>query len=340
MRGGATVNTGVLGIADEDFWGDLSAARAEALQRLSHSEWRGYALDAPRVVDMGVRDTLPVALLRCVSAVDSAAHDLQRNALLVAVRRDTSELFIAHAFEQKYTPSPRKLRTPSPFVTVTDGFIFEARERLRDLPWSPGSYALYLLVLDVATEAVVVRLAVPSGPSLHLSPPLEAPWPPLSDGPLPRYSWAEGSPAVPAGPGVSLVCPRVTLVEPGARCVLEGAFHLQADITDDVEAHFEDEPTTRTAAINPVEFQREEPCLARVTLVLTGSSLDEPWSCALAVPAVRSGGAFRGHLALDLFTLPGFPQGPGSYSLWAFAGDVIAGPEPLALILEDRLAPA
>ncbi len=337
------MTNGVLGIADQDFWGDLSGPRGEAQHRLSSSEWRGYALDAPRVVDMGVRDTLPVVLLRCVSAADSAAHDLQRNALFVAVRRATSEVFVAHAFEQKYTPAPRKLRAPpSPTITITDGFVFELRERLPNLPWTPGSYALYLLVLDLATEAVTVRLVVPSGPSFHPAPVSDGPWPPLSEGPLPRYSRAETSPAIPAAPGVSLVCPRVVLVEPGARCVLEGALHLQADITDDAEAQFEDEATVRTTLVDLAEYersQREAPALARLTLVLTGAALDEPWSCALTVPAKQLGGALKGHLAIDLFALPDFPLAPGSYSLWAFAGDVIAGPEPLALILEDRLAP-
>lgn len=331
------MTSGVLGLADDDFWGDLAGPRAAALQRFVASPWRGYVLDAPTVVNLGVRDTLPLVLLRAVSAVDSAAHDVQRNAVLVAVRRDTGETFVAKAFEQKYTPPARRPRVPpSPSVTLCDGFVFDLRARMPALPWAPGEVTLYALVRDLATDGLVVKLAVPSGPSFHEAPMPDGPWPPAGDPPLPRYTRGPASPAVPASPGVTLVCPRVMLLERDAPCVLEGAFHL----ADGAPAPApDDEPTVRTTRLDPTAIAPEEPCLVRLTLVLTGDALDEVWQCALALPATRRDGACTGHFALDLFALPDVPRAPGTYALWAFATDVIAGPTPLALVPEDRLAP-
>lgn len=334
------MTSGVLGLADDDFWGDLVAPRAAALQRLVASPWRGYVLDAPTVVNLGVRDTLPVMLLRAVSAVESVRHDVQRNTVLVAVRRDTGETFVAKAFEQKYAPPARPPRVaPSASVTLCDGFAFELRARMPDLPWAPGSVTLYALVLDLATEPLVVHLAVPSGPSLHAGPTLDAPWPPRGELPLPRYTRGPSSPAVPVAPGVSLVCPRVQLLERDATCVLEGAFHIATAPTESVGEVVDEEPTVRTLRLDPARVPDDEPAYVRLTLVLTGEALDEVWRCPLVLPATRVGDARKGHFALDLFTLPDMPRAPGTYALWAFATDVIAGPSPLALVPEDRLAP-
>lgn len=349
------MTSGAFGIPDEEFWRDPGAHRDAATSRALAQGWRGYALDAPRIVDLRVRDTLPVALLRCVSAAESAAHDLARNAILVAVRRATSEVFVGRAFNPKYTPRSRVARaSPSPTITLADTFFFELRERLSGLPWTPGSYALYLLVREVATAAVVVRLVVPSGPRLHPAPVFDAPWPPPGERRLPRYTRAERSPAVPQSEGVSLVCDPVVLLQRDGWCVLEGSFNLRADLRDDEgfalgslddeetkrrHAVVVEEETQRTTAVDLEAMAKESAVLAPLTLVLTSDALDEPWSCTLSLPATLSAGAVTGYFALDLFTLPDFPRRPGSYFLWAFAGDTIAGPEPVALILEERLSP-
>jgi hypothetical protein len=352
------MTTGVMGLSDDQFWSDPDQARPAAIGRVQSSGWRGYVLDAPRNVHIGVRDTLPVMGVRCVSAVESLAHDFQRNAVVVAVRRSSSEVFVGRVFELKYTPPSKKVRAaPSPTITVTDAFAFELRERLPDLPWTPGTYALYLLVLHVATEAIVVRLLVPSGPSFHAPPVLDDPWPPTGDQPLPRYTKAEWSPAAPASHGVTLVCDGVVLLGSDARCVLEGSFFLNTAINDEEELppSWDDDATQRTFALDPAESTQrmqaidpsqidelihKTPTMVSLTLVLTGTELTDPWSCTLSLPATTTFDDAQGWFGLDLFALQDFPRQPGNYALWAFAGDVISGPTPIALILEESLAPA
>jgi hypothetical protein len=336
--------TGVMGIPDEAFWENVGAHRASAIERAEAMDFVGHALDAPRTVDLSLRDTLPVVLLRRVPASVCAAHDLTRDALLVAVERTTSEVFVGRAFEPKYLPpSPTPRRPPPPSVTVADAFVFELRERIPTFPWAPGSYVLYLLVDDVATEGVRVRLTVPRGPSLRAAPLLDAPWPPPGTRPLPRYTPTGASPAIPVSPGVSLRCDPVVILQPQVWCVLEGAFHLRV-VSDNEQderdtAWSDDEHTTRRTMIDVGLATQESQVFTPLTLVLTGPGLDPPWHRTLTLPATLQGDAMTGHFALDLFAFPEFPRGPGNYYLWAFAGDVVAGPEPLALVTEDRLAP-
>ena len=317
------MTSGVMGLTADEFWTDPDRTRDEAAELASRSDWRGYAIDAPSVIDLGRRDTLPVVGVRSLSAVDCALHDFQRNAVVVAARLESAEVFVGRAFELKYArPSQRPRRPPPVTVTITDTFSFELRARLAGLPWGPGTLRVYLLVHDRVAEPIEARLVAPAGPDLHAGPVYEAPWPPPGDGRPPTYERTAASPAVPAAPGISMVADRVVLNNDRAWCVVQGSFRLPA----------------QSASL------RSAPALVPLTLVLTGAALTDPWTCTVALPsgdvARAPGELVTGCFTLDLFTLPGAPREPGTYHLWAFAGAYIAGPEAVALVPEERLAPA
>ncbi len=337
------MKTGVMGLTAEEFWSDPDHTRDDAAARASEGEWRGYAIDAPPVVDLGVRDTLPVVGVRCLSAVESAAHDFQNNGVVVAVRLESNEVFAGRAFEWKFAQPLRTPRRPPPVtVTITDTFSFEVRARLPALPWVPGTVRLYLLVLDRMADPVDVRLTVPSGPDLYAPPMRQGPLPLRTDKGLPGYERTDASPAVPVAPGISMVGDRVVLLGESAWCVVQGSFRLPVT-AGDVPAWRvdDDEATVRRASVD--RPQAPVAALVPVTFVLTGAALTEPWTFTAVLPSrdapLAVGDTVTGWFALDLFDLPGFPRAGGTYHLWAFSGPVVAGPETIALVPEDRLAP-
>lgn len=339
------MTTGVMGLSADEFWSDLERTRDDAAARASDGTWRGYAIDAPPVVDLATRTTLPVVGVRCLSAVDSARHDFQSNGVVVAVRVESNEVFVGRAFEWKYASPARTPRRPPPLtVTITDTFSLDLRARLPDLPWAPGTLHIHLLVLDASAERVDVSLV---GSASSAPPPLaprRAPSPPRGELRLPSYDRTETSPAVPVAPGISMVADRVVLLGDNAWCVLTGSFRLPVT-TPDVPSWnvVDDEETARRASVD--KPARDEPgAFVPVTFVLTGGALTEPWTFRAALPSrdvpLAVGDTVTGFFTLDLLALEGFPRAAGTYHLWAFSGPVAAGPETVALVSEERLAPA
>ncbi len=338
------MTTGVMGLSADEFWSDPDRTRDDAAARASEGSWRGYAIDAPPVVDVIARGTLPVVGVRCITAVDSARHDFQSNGVVVAVRVESNEVFVGRAFEWKYAAPSRTPRRPPPLtVTITDTFSLDLRERLPAMPWTPGTLHIHLLVLDASAERVdVVLTGTPSSapPALDAR---RAPVPPAGALRLPLYERSEMSPAVPVAPGISMVADRVVLLGDNAWCVLTGSFRLPVTAADVPSWNVvDDEETARRASIDKPASDAVG-AYVPVTLVLTGGDLTEPWTFRAVLPSrdvpLAVGDTVTGFFAIDLLALEGFPRVAGTYHLWAFSGPVAAGPETLALVSEERLAP-
>jgi hypothetical protein len=335
------MTAGLMGLSADEFWSDLERSRDEAAAHAAEGTWRGYAIDAPAVVDVSVRDSLPVVGVRCLSAVDSARHDFQSNGVVVAVRVESNEVFVARAFEWKYRPPTRTPKRPPPLtVIITDTFELDLRARLPAMPWATGTLHVHLLVLDAAAEHVDVALVGPHAPPAALA--RRAPRPSHDDDRA-SYTRTAQTPAVPVAPGISMVTERVVLLEDGARCTLTGSFRLPVCAPDVVSWSANDEETTRRQAVLSPSMREVDAAYVPMTLVITGAGLTEPWRFDAVLPTrdapFADGDLVAGCFSLDLLALDGAPRAPGTYHLWAFSGPVAAGPETFALVAAERLAP-
>ncbi|MCW8140015.1 MAG: hypothetical protein KIT58_14045, partial [Planctomycetota bacterium] len=201
-----------LGVTGEEFWSVAEVSR-EAAAALPDDH--GTTIDAPARVVMSRRDTLPVVGVHTRSFRDVRPVPFQRRAVLVASRVESREAVAGRAFlpkKQPPSPPPPPPDDDTPDGFVNTDFVLDARARLEDLPWRPGTLVLWLVDFDrptppakvelVRTEstdpAVAEFLARRSGGRAY--PAAVWPVPALPDAPqgaLPRYAADEASPPLP-----------------------------------------------------------------------------------------------------------------------------------------------
>jgi hypothetical protein len=324
-----------LGLSDEEFWGKDPARDSRLDDRLYRAGLRGTLIGAPSRVPLGARETLPLMVARVASFQDAARTDFAELAVVTALDLETNELRAGMLVERpdNYEP-PAKLPVPENLGTGHVSRIHHAELRRQlALAWRPSSLLVGLVVRDSSSNRVRVELS-PSDQS-YRDPEVERflaaeaernvaplPWPPPGE-PLPCYQAIEGSPEVPVGPSIALAGDRVVVADERARLVLCGSFRL---------------PLVRREIV-PVVARPAEPlpsAVLAVSLLVVGADLALPTVVPLRVPvwdeSPTVGALVTGHFALDLLALPVMPRVAQTYFVYAFRGEAMAGPLPMALV--------
>lgn len=326
-----TVRMGPSGLPSEEFW-NAEAREVGASVLVSRRLDRrrtALSLDAPARVDLTVRDTLPVIGAWCCTFAEEETLRLHDSLVVTAVRIETHECVAASAFYRKPMGEPAVPSTEAPPIGFTaESYGFDARAQLPAMSWEPGTWVITTLLHTHASNRVHVQLELGDVDARFDHAPRAVSPAPREDRRFPRYEAdANFSPALPSGAGIAMQAQRVVLAAPDAWCLLHGSFRLPVLPRDHV-----------------TDTTRRENGVVGITLVAVGDGLSEPWVYELGAAVYQAlegteAEPIPGWFSVDLFALPGFPREPQTLHLWAFAGEVIAGPVTVALVSEAMLAP-
>lgn len=329
-----------LDLVPDAFWHDpLGAMEREMTESMSRGA-RGCIIDAPEIVELPMRTTLPLVGCDIATDLECAQWRFSSEAVVVAV-----EVFSGAAVVGKAFAPPQELPPPRALTGVIDEraasgstFALDLFER-PGVPPAPGEWVVTVLCRDRASNCV--RLSLVDDPTVWRDPEVARyraarrraegpppPWPPPAPAgrSTPSYRHQPASPAPPRGLGLSLSAQRVVPMVPGARCILAGALHLLVP----------PEALVPAAARTPDGPRAVLP----VTLVISSSDGTSPYTLRLRVPVydlTDEEDEAVGYFTLDLFDGLGFSRRPRTCFVYAFAGEEMAGPTPFALI--DEAAP-
>jgi hypothetical protein len=208
-----------LELADDEFWSDSLAARADAAAA------DGLVLAAPASAALDQRQTLPVLIRRTGPVRDSIAAPMGRFALVHAVNLVTNELFTDLAVRPRDDPRPWTEPTPEQLQGISGRTSEPAVADLRDrlgLPWRPGELLVVATVRELRSNARRIALVAPR----EFGPQPGQPSRESSAHPSSRERSAR-SPSIPAEPGIALAA---ELAPAGQRdpAILHAAYRIRA----------------------------------------------------------------------------------------------------------------
>ncbi|MDB5105011.1 MAG: hypothetical protein JWP91_2700 [Fibrobacteres bacterium] len=339
-------NPDELGLIDEEYWSDPYKTLAEIQSPLVRAGKEVLLVGAPSKVVLGNHDTLPVLVIRTAPLDRMARRGFRKQAVLTAVDLGTDSAFAYMAMESERKESPTYDGPPLEGIGG-EAFTLDAGRQL-GLPWTPGRYLIGVLLQDQASNRVRVDLkkgnyedpAVTGFLKEHdrnLEPPSPFPVPALqTDGAsgqrkpvFPFYSaWAQ-SPPLPEGLSLVMAADRVIpkTGNTAPACVLRGSFRLTI-----LRRHFVKQAPIHDPAI------RTHTAVVPITVMLTGSEVAAPILIPLRVPVYDAvdkdadSATVTGHFTVDLAKLKPITGTDQTYFIYAFSGEAMAGPVPMALV--------
>jgi hypothetical protein len=358
-----------LGLEDEEFWSQPFKTKDAIENRLIKKKTEALIVGAPSKVLINTRETFPVVALQVAFLKNLAKMDLRKTAIVTAVELNSNRVHAGMALRQDMDLPPADGEMPEGWMGG-EGYLIDLRERLQ-LPWKPGDYIVTLLMLDQASERLRTRLVDTSGfedPEVarfieehRKKAGLSLVWPEPGD-PLPSYKQEKESPPIPSErvkfkedeeepeideeemesgkkrerkPGMALSVPRVSVIDENTRCILSGSFRLPVK---------EQELLPQDKAPKPAK--PAPVALMPITLVLTGTEQVTPTVLRLIVPSydpidktIRGPLMVTGHFTIDLCTLAPVAKVPQTFFIYAFSGEIMAGPAPMAFISKSSLEP-
>jgi hypothetical protein len=329
MASTADVLNSVLNLGEEQFFATDSSALSRREATLLDTDFTGVAINAPRVIPIARRATLPLFVALRSDGRRGWDVPLRDNAVLVGVNIDDGSVRLANALETEKERSNRGGRAPrargepanlaavSAVVTTLD-----AREQL-GIEWTTSTWSLALLHFDWPSNLVSVSLQgdrrqVPAAaPSVSPAP---NPACGSSADALPCYSVAElGSAAGGASFALALV--------PGAAPRLEarGSFALRLRARQ----------VARPGIVHSFAGGRREnvAAIVPITLALVGLDSGEPiqfdWAVPIYGPPAQVGARVAGAFAIDALAGGNVELPPGRYAAYLIFDETIVGPRPL-----------
>jgi hypothetical protein len=319
---------GPFALSDDEFWGEPLNHLDKASAPYDMKPKRALLVDGPKEVDLQARESLPVPVYYLHSAADAFSFAFQNVAIVVAARAEDRAVFCNMAAPRITVPMEPPEGKPSPTTFFGDSKVLNLKER--GLPWKPGTWFVNVIVRDLVSNRVQIHLGEPA--SKYKDPEVEkflksqkypppAPVSPEPGKPLPHYQLYGRSPAVPDSQGIALSVDRVIVTRRGNRGELSASFRLAPLPGELVPGASGDGPK----AVIPI------------TLIVTGTENSFPLPFTVRAPAYGNAGdtELTGHFALDLFDVPQFDARAQTYFVYAFAGEVMAGPAAMALVSEE-----
>ncbi len=324
-----------LGLMAHEFWQDPYCTRDTVVETLRSQEFVGLALDAPPAVDLDAHTTVPAVLLQGTTLVDADTLVFENETVAVAVDTVTGDVHVGTFVEPIVLDAP----LVPPAAPSGEGLSYsltatDLRARL-DLPWTPSTLLVTALQRDRVSNRVRVRLA----PSYE-DPAVQAfldeqrrampqsPVRPLPARPTPYYGPTQFNPPVPETAGIALAPRRLAVLGDEAGALVAGSFRLP------IERRQVGGPTRHDIAALTGIYSAVVP----ITLVLLGRRVTGPWVLRMDVPSYDAlpegfdGGEVTGHFVVDVCALGVVPADAQTLFVYAFSGEAMAGPVPMALV--------
>lgn len=379
----------LFGLSGDDYWRE-PWKNSEALHNKYVLEDKfGLYIDAPGEVDPTVRKSLPVPFFYVAQLREAYKVDLETMVKVVASRVEDRTLKIANAL----TPKDKRAKEPKVGKDSTDPTsekeVLDLQAQLK-LLGEKGTYHVLVLLRDQMSNVVVTRVVqrkiINEDPEvvkfleihrrpLPVPPPLppsvELLWTPEAAGSMMPPKAPDGSPDMPAEPGIALSVERVVLKRLGATAVLKGAFRLKVlkrelvppELPPDYQppvagpaqvplSPLPGQPASLAAPdsadpaallVRPIYGVPRPSAILPITLVILGYVDVAPTVIRLNVPTYDNLDpaapemVATGHFALDLLANPNIRLTPQTFAIYAFCGEIIAGPQLMATVTEAML---
>jgi hypothetical protein len=153
------------------------------------------------------------------------------------------------------------------------------------------------------------------------------------------YARQAASPGIPEEAGIALVSQRVTVIRADRPCLIHGSFRLPAKALSPPPSARPSPPAPVSPAANPKDSRAPAPtAIVPIALMLTGSVQASPLVLNLNVPSYapleRSGGEnlATGYFTFDLCAQAALAGVVQTYFIYAFSGEVVAGPSLAAFV--------
>jgi hypothetical protein len=329
------VTNGLFGLDDDEFHTNPWKNGAALYDRHVLDGDYGLLIDAPRRVQPERHTSIPVPLFYAAEQREAFKIDIVSQAKVVAVRLEDRRVYVANALEQPDNTAPRPRIGKDSSDPTSERQLIDLQAQLRLLD-RPGTYRVVVLLTQQASN--VVEVVVEGRSFAHEDPEvakfLESkrtpPQPAPPDRPTPGLLPAvDRAPPVPDAPGLNLAIERVVLLERGATAILRGSYALEVRPRDDLVPASGDYGTPRPSAILPIELVVVAERSTAHTVIPLRIPIDE----ALGQQAKLVTGSF----AIDLLRHPDLQIDARTYSIYAFCGEVMAGPVTLATVTEQML---
>jgi hypothetical protein len=347
-------------------WNDMGHSLPDLRDTLRDSGFKGVLLVGPDEYGIDEHVTLPLMGFRVFSALERFGVSFDWSAMLVVVRVESNEVFAGRVsfVRDDYTyVAPRE--RPRDALVATQFFVRNVSERLHDFALRPGTYLSTVLLNEETSNRV--RTRVTHGAAAERDPavveflerhrkPEEPPKPikpartvlATSDAALdsshchPTYRAQGNSPPVPEEPGIAMSVERVVLVDQHPKSILHGSFRLPVSKRNLV-------PRTEPTAPNEVSVplvdvgDPDATAVVPISLVIVGNLYPGPTSHHLRVPSYdpvdpkANDGIVTGHFDVDLLAFDDMQRLPQTYYIWAFSGEIMAGPNLMAIVTPDML---
>lgn len=328
------VTDSIMGLSNEQFWGDLDGPSAVARRKLLKSGEPAFLIDGPKNVSVDRQRTIPVVVFNADDNSVLSMFKPQLDGVITAVDLRENRLFANMAWQSSRSVPRNSGTAPMGPGRGAESFVVELRERLQ-IPWRNGQYLVTLVLRDRVSNRLQVALAADSpryvDPEVErfiaqrsASAPLPDVFPPvMPSARFPVYSPQPGMPMVPREVGIDLRVPRVLEYDDSASpFVLSGSFRLPTQY-----AH-----RAKSAGIK----QGSSPDgVIPIHILAVGSSSRVPQVYPLMLPVYGSPGdgadTVTGVFAIDMNTISRL-SGPQTYFIYAFSGAFMCGPAIVGLV--------
>ena len=321
----APMNDIDFGLADDDYWNDPHKTQDEVIEALWATGEDRVAIGAPAFVSLSARERLPLLVYRGASYRELWTTNLLEYGQVVAVDLEHNRVFVGPVVADDEAEAGEMLDpAEAPGGQGSESQLAELRGDM-GLAWQPSTYVLTVLLREHSSNRVRVELGKQAGAyhdeevakfiAEQRAKPAAAAVSPTPASPVPSYAALEGSPAIPTELGVVMAGDRVVVNKAGARALLRGAFRLP---------------------VLPTELAADGSAVVGIGLVVNASDQPQSGFMQLQVPAQVSEGVATGHFTLDLIA-EGLARDAQTYFVFAFSGELMAGPTPVALVDESML---
>ena len=307
--------TNLAALPDAEFFA-LPSPRSDAAEaQLARSGFEGMVVNAPAVVDIAVRQSLPLMMLRRMSVLRNWEARPHLNTQLMAVDLDRGDVYVRNAYQESKRRWPavveKSMSGERPGEDAAeDAFakvdVFDARQLLQ-LPWRPAHLLVRMVYLDWVSNAVKVELQQ-AGNGLVV-----APYPADEAGALrgrPEYDKKPDSPPL-SGPGAALRLPEQAAA--GAPIPVSGAVRMAA---------------------SPHAVAEGGGAVLSGELILASRDERDPLKIPVKFPSVAQGAVEPGRLVDGYFQFDLRRRAevkPGTYFVYFAAGEYLSAPQKLTI---------
>jgi hypothetical protein len=321
-----------LGLTDADYWDNPFKTRLELENQWLATDQPVLAVGAPSKVGYSQRETLPLLVMRVGQQDAIARLPFQATALVVAQELQRNKTYVNMAVTDERGVPPTPYDGPPLEGKTGEAWLVDVRKQL-EMPWQRSELLVSVIIRDTMTQRLRIKIGKGGyedpAAEQYLAEQDQKPQPaevyprPLKDDDdgktLPSYRKQPDSPALPDGLGINLAVPRVIARNPHMRVIVHGSFRLRV-------LPRERAPGRVYSAVVPI------------TLISTGSDLPAPYQFDLHVPiydqieTVDGEAQVSGYFSFDLQSLANVNVVDQTLFLYAFSGELVTGPVPMALV--------